>query len=352
VSPRSIALGSRRIGAGEPVFVIAEAGVNHNGDAGMARRLVDAAADAGADAVKFQTWVTELLIAQEAPLAEYQARNIGGGKSQFQMLKELELDRAALPGLKRAAEARGLTFFSTPDEEDSADFLEGLGVPLFKIGSAEVTNLELLRHVARKRRPLILSTGMSTLDEVERAVRAIEDAGNRELVLLHCVSDYPSRPADSNLRAMATLARAFGYPVGFSDHTPGHVVAIAAVALGACVIEKHLTLDNALPGPDHSASLDAPAFAAMVAALRQCETALGTGRKEPAAAELQHRPLMRKRWVAGRALAAGTRLTRADLLLRRASPDGLDPSQLELLLGRELKRAVAALEVVTPEKLV
>jgi sialic acid synthase SpsE len=351
VTRAAVEVAGRTLGPGEPVFVIAEAGVNHNGDVSLARRLVDAAAEAGADAVKFQTWVTELLITPQAPLAEYQARNVGGAQSQFEMLKGLELHRGALPELKTRAETLGLLCFSTPDEEDSADFLETLDVPLFKVGSAEVTNLEFLRHVARKRRPLILSTGMSTLSEVEQAVRAIEETGNRQLVLLHCVSDYPSRPEDSNLRAMEALRAAFGYPVGFSDHTPGHVVAVAAVALGACVIEKHLTLDNALAGPDHAASLDPPAFAALVSAIRQCEAALGSGRKEPVAAEQAHRPLMRKRWVASRALAAGTRITRADLALRRASPDGLDPAQLPLLLGRELRVGVAAFEVVTPEKL-
>lgn len=346
-----IRIGARSIGDGERVFVIAEAGVNHNGKLELAKRLVEAALEAGADAVKFQTWVTEKLITQQAPLAAYQARNVGGGRSQFQMLKELELGYDAFRELKAHADARGILFLSTPDEEDSADFLNELGVPLFKIGSAEVTNSEFLVHVARKQRPILLSTGMSTLAEVEQAVGAIERAGNPQLVLLHCVSDYPCVASDANLRALDTLRSAFGCPVGFSDHTPGHVVAVAAVARGACVVEKHLTLDNQLPGPDHTASLDPPAFAALVRAIRECESALGSGRKGPTAAESAHLPLMRKRWVVSRALPAGARLSRGDLALRRSSPEGLDPGQLSSILGRELAQPLAAWEVVTPEKL-
>lgn len=351
MSRREVRVGQRSIGHGLPVFVIAEAGVNHNGDPDLARRLVDAAMQAGADAVKFQTWVTEKLITLAAPLADYQARNVGGGETQYQMLARLELGYESLRELRAYAEQRGGLLFSTPDEEDSADFLDRLGLPLFKIGSAEVTNTEFLKHIACKGRPVLLSTGMSTLAEVEEAVRAIESTGNDQLVLLHCVSDYPCPAADCNLRALDTLRTAFGYPVGYSDHTLGHVAAVAAVALGACVIEKHLTLDTAMAGPDHAASLDPAAFAALVLAIRECESALGSGRKEPTPNEQAHRGLMRKRWVASRALASGTRLTRSDLALRRSSPLGLDPSQLGLLLGRELAQPVDAWEVLTLEKL-
>lgn len=351
-SPAGIVLhGERRIGPGEPVYVIAEAGVNHNGDVALAEKLVAAAAEAGADAVKFQTWSTEKLLAPDAPLAAYQERNTGGGSSQFEMIRRLELPASGWPRLREAAARAGITFLSTPDEEDSADLLERLGVPAFKIGSAELTNLDLLRHVARKGRPLIVSTGMATLLEVERAVLAIEEAGDPPLALLHCVSDYPCAPEQSNLRAIDTLRQAFGRPAGLSDHSLGYEVAVAAVARGASVLEKHLTLDTGMPGPDHAASLNPEAFAAMVRAVRSAERALGDGRKQPTPAERVHRPLMRKRWVASRSLPAGTRLTRQDLTLRRGDPAGLDPAELELLLGRELGVAVEPLETLTLVKL-
>jgi sialic acid synthase SpsE len=351
MSEHTVRIGDREVGPGRPVYLIAEAGVNHNGDPALAKRLVEAAAEAGADAVKFQTWITDKLVTPEAPLAGYQARNTGGGASQREMLQALELRPEALRELKALAETRAMMMFSTPDEEDSADLLEELGVCAFKIGSAEVTNTAFLQHVARKGRPLILSTGMSDLAEVTAAVRAIEATGNRQLVLLHCVSDYPCAPAECNLRAMDTLREAFGHPVGFSDHSLGHAVAVAAAARGACVIEKHLTLDTSMSGPDHAASLDPPAFAAMVRAVREAESALGTGLKEPTASERAHRPLMRKRWVASRPLAAGTRLSREDLALRRSRPEGLDPSELSLLLGHELRQGVGAWEVLTLDKL-
>lgn len=344
-------LGGREIGAGRPVFVIAEAGVNHNGDLALARRLVEAAAAAGADAVKFQTWITEKLLAPGAPLAAYQERNVGVGRTQFEMLKDLELPYEAHAELKDLAERLGLVFLSTPDEEDSADFLEELGVTAFKVGSAEITNLDLLGHVARKGRPLIVSTGMATIEEVEAAVRTIEAAGAPPLALLHCVSDYPCAPEECNLRAMHTLRAAFGRPVGFSDHSLGHEIAVAAVALGASILEKHLTLDTSLPGPDHRASLDPDGFARMISAVRASERALGDGCKQPTARELAHRPLMRKRWVAARALDAGARLTRADLALRRGDPEGYDPAEVGQIVGRELAVGLAAWETLTPRKL-
>ena len=350
-SAGSIHVGQRRIGAGQPAYVIAEAGVNHNGDPVLARRLVDAAHASGADAVKFQTWKTEKLLTPEAPLADYQKKNLGTGTSQFAMIQALELPAESLSSIAQQARKLGITFLSTPDEEDSADLLESLGVPAFKIGSAEVSNLDFLRHLALKNRPLILSTGMATLLEVERAVLCIEAAGDPPLALLHCVSDYPSAPADTNLRAIDTLRGAFGRAVGLSDHTEGHTIALAAVARGACVIEKHLTLERSLPGPDHRASLDPAGFTALVRAIRDAESAMGDGQKRPTAAELVHRSVMRKRCVAARALPAGARLTRADIALRRADPAGFDPADLDSLVGRTLLRAVAAWDTLVPELL-
>jgi N-acetylneuraminate synthase len=336
-----IEFAGRAVGAGRPCFVIAEAGVNHNGALDLALRLVDAAAACGADAVKFQTWVTEKLVGPGAALAEYQLQNVGADADQFEMLRRLELPHDAFRRLQERARARGVLFLSTPDEEDSADFLESLDVPLFKIGSGEVTNLPYLRHVARKGRPIILSTGMSTLGEVEAAVRAVEAEGNQQLCLLHCVSQYPAEPSDCNLRAVETLARAFGYPVGFSDHTMGQEVALAAVALGACVIEKHLTLDRTLPGPDHSSSLAPDEFASLVRGVRQVERALGDGIKRPTAAELETRRVVQKSIVAGRPLRAGERIGPADVTLRRTS-GGLPPSCLPLVVGRVAACAIEA----------
>lgn len=336
-----IDLGSRKIGAGHPVFVIAEAGVNHNGELTLAKELVDAARESGADAVKFQTWITSELVVPDAPMAEYQRDNTGASQSQYEMLEQLELSQPAFRELQDYASRREILFFSTPDEPSSADFLDALGVPLFKLGSGEVTNLAFLSHVAGKGKPVILSTGMSTLGEVEAAVDTIEATGNRRLALLHCVSDYPADPADCNLRAIDTLRAAFGCPTGFSDHTLGCEVSLAAVARGACVIERHLTLDKAMAGPDHRASLDPKELARLIRSIRTVESALGTARKGPAASELATRRVVQKSIVATRDLAAGTTLTTADLALRRTS-GGLPPGEMSQLLGRRLSTAVRA----------
>lgn len=328
-----------RIGAGAPCFVIAEAGVNHNGDVRVAKELVDAAAAVGADAVKFQTWRTDKLVSRGAPLAAYQQETAVGETDQFALLRELELGEEAFADVAAHAAQQGILFLSTPDEEDSADFLDTLGVPLFKIGSAEVTNLPFLRHVGAKGKPVILSTGMATLGEVESAVDALEAASAPEIVLLHCVSSYPSAPAESNLRAMETLRAAFRCPVGFSDHTLGHEVALAAVALGAVVLEKHLTLSCDLEGPDHRSSLEPSAFAELVAAVRTVESALGDGRKRPTAAEEETKRVVRRRILAARALPSGTRLGEDDFALRRAGT-GAEAAELPLLVGRTLVRDV------------
>jgi N-acetylneuraminate synthase/N,N'-diacetyllegionaminate synthase len=321
-------------------LVVAEAGVNHNGDLGLAKSLVDAAADAGADAVKFQTWQTDKIVAPSAPLAAYQRDNLGDTTDdQRSMLEKLELSQAEFAELAEHAGRRGIVFLSTPDDEESADFLDGLDLPLFKIGSGEVTNLPLLRHVARKGKPVVLSTGMATLEEVGRAVDVLRDAGAPELVLLHCVSLYPAEPEESNLRAMDTLRAAFGLPVGFSDHTLGRDVAVAAVALGACLIEKHLTLSRELEGPDHRASLEPGEFAELVQAVRVVESALGDGRKQPTERELEMRQVVRRRILASRPLGAGTVLAESDLKLRRAA-GGLDADVLDQVVGRRLTRDV------------
>ena len=347
---RAFMVGERRIGTGTPIFIVAEAGVNHNGDPALARRLVDAAAECGADAVKFQTFTVDALLTRGAPKAGYQVDTTGAGESQREMLARLELGPGELAGLRDRAAKHGLVFFSAPFDEKSADTLEALGVPLFKIPSGEITNLPLLRHLAAKGRPIILSTGMASLEEVEEAVAAIRAAGDPPLAVLHCLSAYPAPSGEINLRAMDTLAGRFCCPVGFSDHSLGIDIAVAAAARGAAIIEKHLTLDTTLAGPDHRASLDPPAFAAMVRAIRNVESALGDGVKRPMPSESDTRRVARKSLVAARALGAGRRLAVEDVVVKRPGT-GIPPGDLPRALGRTLTRDVAADEVIPWEAL-
>lgn len=319
---------------GKP-FVIAEAGVNHNGDDALAVKLVDAAADAGADAVKFQTFRAESLASADAPTAAYQKER-AGGESQCAMLKKLELSEKGHRDALARARARGIIFLSTPFDEDSADFLDSLDIPRFKLPSGEVTNLSFLRHVAKKGRPIILSTGMSTLEEVRAAVETLRANGCRDLTLLHCVSSYPAESADSNLNAMRTLAETFRVPVGWSDHTTGTTTAIAAVALGAAVLEKHFTLDKSLPGPDHAMSLNPAELKAYVAVARETAAALGDGIKAPRAVERPIALVARKSLVLRKALPQGTILRSDDLTAKRPGT-GISPALLDQLVGKRLK---------------
>ena len=349
-SERPFEIGARRIGRGAPVFIVAEAGVNHNGDPALARRLVDAAAECGADAVKFQTFSVDALLTREAPKAGYQVETTGAGESQREMLARLELGAGCLAELSDRAAKRGLVFFSTPFDEASADVLEALDVALFKVPSGEITNLPLLRHVAAKGRPVIVSTGMASLDEVEGALGAIRAAGDPPVAVLHCLSAYPAPAGEVNLRAMDGLAARFACPVGFSDHTLGIEVAVAAVARGATIIEKHLTLDKSLPGPDHRASLDPAEFTAMVKAIRVVESALGDGVKRPMPSELDTRRVARKSLVAARALKAGDRVAAGDLVSKRPGT-GISPAELPRVVGLRLTRDIAADEVIPWEAL-
>lgn len=345
-----VRLGSRLVGDGRTCFVIAEAGVNHNGSLSLAHELVDAAAEAGADAVKFQTFQAEALVTPSAPKAGYQQRTTDVDESQLDMLRRLELSLDDHRTLQQRCRASGIQFLSTPFDEASADALEALGVPAFKISSGDLTNTPFLRRVARKGRPMLISTGMATLDEVAAAVRAVEGEGLQEIVLLQCTSAYPADPRDANLRAMATMRDAFGVPVGFSDHTPGLEVALAAVALGASVLEKHLTTDRRLPGPDHLASLEPAQFAALVRGVRTVEAALGDGRKTPADAERDVSQVARKSLVAARPLAAGERLTDAAVAIRRPGT-GLAPDRRADVIGRRARVDIAAGTLLTLEML-
>jgi len=341
----AVRIADRLVGGGAPCFIIAEAGVNHNGEMELARRLVDAAADTGADAVKFQTFRTEALVTQEVATAGYQEENTGTA-NQRDLLASLELPFEAFRELASHAAKRKILFLSTPFDGESAGFLQELDLPAFKIASGEITNLPFLEQIARFGKPVILSTGMATLGEVERAVERIRAVGGGDrLILLHCVSDYPANPADVNLRAMETLAAAFGVPVGFSDHTEGIIIPIAAAALGACVVEKHFTLDRTLPGPDHRASLEPEELAEMIRGIRAAEKALGDGVKRPTARERETARAVRKRIVTQRAVARGEVFTLDALTTRRASI-GLPSFQMEEVVGRRARRDLAAGEGV------
>jgi N,N'-diacetyllegionaminate synthase len=343
-----IEIGQHMVGPGNPCFVIAEAGVNHNGDLDLGRELVRAAANAGANAVKFQTFSAERLVTPSAPKAAYQVERTDPAESQQGMLKHLELGKREHQELMKECERSGILFLSSPFDEQSADLLEELGVVAFKVPSGEITNLPYLRHLANKGRCMIVSTGMSDLDEVSTAVAAIRDAAQVPMVLLHCVSLYPAAAAGTNLRAMDTMRNAFGVPVGYSDHTEGFAVALAAVALGADVIEKHLTTDRQLPGPDHAASLEPAEFRTLVAAIRDVEAARGDGVKRPLPEEAETAAVARKSVVAAVDIPAGTLITREMLAVKRPGT-GMPPSRLESVVGHRARRAIESGSLLTPE---
>ena len=336
-----VKIGNKLIGPGQPVFVIAEAGVNHNGDLKMARALIEVAVEAGADAVKFQTFQANRLVTPDAPKAEYQLQTTGEGESQLEMLRRLELSAAAHRELESYCHDRGITFLSTPFDEQAVDLLDQLGVPALKISSGDLTNSPLLEYVASKGKPVILSTGMSELSELIEAVSVLSTAGCDNPVLLHCVSNYPAAPAEVNLRAMQTMRSAFDVPVGFSDHTQGIDVALAAVALGACVIEKHFTLDRTLPGPDHRASLEPGELRELVRSIRRVESSLGSGRKMPAASEIETAKIARRSLVAAHDIPAGAILERHMVTMRRPGT-GMSPAMIETVLGRRVLRDIPA----------
>ena len=330
-------------------FIIAEAGVNHNGDPALALQLVDIAADAGADAIKFQTFSADRLVLKGAPKAEYQRKQTGDG-DQYDMLKALELPPQAYDDIVRRCEARGIEFMSTPFDSEAAQFLVGLGMRRIKVPSGEITNLPFLRALARHGVPIILSTGMATLSEVQDAVAAIaavrKEIGAKgeladNLTVLHCTSNYPAAASDVNLRAMATMRDALSLPIGYSDHTDGIEISIASVALGATVIEKHFTISRDMSGPDHKASLEPRELGNLVRAIRSVEQAQGNGVKAPAEKELAVRDLVRRSVSAARPIAAGEVLSEDNLTLLRPGT-GIAPADLERLLGRKAVRAVAA----------
>lgn len=320
-------------------LIIAEAGVNHNGDLALAKKLVEVAAQAGADLVKFQTFKADRLVTAAAQKAPYQQVSTGASESQYAMLRRLELSDEAHHVLLEHCRAHGIGFLSTGFDIENVDFLASLGVRLFKVPSGEITNLPYLRHVGAKRGEVILSTGMATLGEVEAAINALEQAGTPRgnIIVLHCTTEYPTPMEAVNLKALLSMQAAFQLRVGYSDHTEGIAIAPVAVALGACVIEKHFTLDRDLPGPDHRASLEPLELAALVQSIRAVEAALGDGVKRMTAGEAHNKPVVRRSIVAARAIAQGELFSTQNLAIKRPGT-GISPMRWDEVLGQRAPR--------------
>jgi N,N'-diacetyllegionaminate synthase len=329
----------------KPIFIIAEAGVNHNGDIKTALELIDVASEAGADAVKFQTFTAESLVIENAPKADYQIESTGDRCDQLSMLKSLELDRASHFLLAMKCRERGIVFLSTAFDEASLRLLEEVGVPMHKVASGEITNLPLLESFGNTRKPIILSTGMSEIEEVRLAVEALKKSGAPEVTILHCNTEYPTPYGDVNLLAMRSMGQSFGCPTGYSDHTPGIEIPIAAAALGAAVIEKHFTLDKRSAGPDHRASLDSVELRAMVSAVRNVEKALGDGLKRPTPSESRNKDLARKSIVARTSIARGELFTSENLCTKRPGT-GMCPMLWHEVLGKPAKRDFSPNEMI------
>jgi N-acetylneuraminate synthase/N,N'-diacetyllegionaminate synthase len=377
---KKIKIADRWVGEGGPCFIIAEAGVNHNGDVKLAEKLINIAKEAGADAVKFQTWKTEEIVTKKVPKPKYQGARRAG--PQYELLKKLELSERDFKRLAEHAKSVGIIFLSTPEGEKCTDFIDELNVPAFKVGSADLTNHPHLAYVARKSKPIILSTGMATLEEVREAVEVIKKVGNDKIILLHCTSNYPAKLGDVNLRAMLTLKKEFELPVGYSDHTRGVGVSIAAACLGAAVVEKHFTLNKTLLGPDHKTSLEPRELAEMVQGIRlaggkrvdesglknklqeifkrvdigetvikNIKKILGTPVKKPTESEQEMIKLARKYLVANEKIPKGGIIEENMIEIKRCG-GGLETKYLYKVIGRQVKEDVNKDEAITLDKLV
>lgn len=345
---REAQIGVRRIGGDAPCYVIAEVGVNHNGDMSLARRLTDEAVAAGVDAVKFQTYVTEELVVADAPKTDYQVETTGEATSQFEMLKQLELSASDHAELKKYCEEKGVDYLCTPYDLHSVRALHEMGIAAFKIASTDTTNIPFLKQVAARGRPVILSTGLSTLGEVEAAVGAMRRIDpHLDIILLQAVAAYPTPIEEVNLRAMATLRMAFDCPVGFSDHTVGVGASPWAVACGAAVIEKHFTLDHDMQGPDHRSSLDPSQLRELVRQIRTLEAAMGDGVKRLMPCEKSNKTRMQKSLVLKRPVSRGETIEAADLTCKRPA-SGLLPAWLDRVAGR---RAVCDIPADVPVRM-
>lgn len=328
------------------VFIIAEAGVNHNGDIALAKRLIDEGAKAGVDAVKFQTFKAETLVSKSAKKAEYQKNTTNVEESQFEMLKKLELDYGVHEELMSYAQNKGVMFLSSAFDLESIDLLRELGISLFKVPSGEITNLPYLRKIAQTGKQIVLSTGMSTLADIEKALEVLRENGAQDITVLHCNTEYPTPMKDVNLSAMNSIQNAFKLPVGYSDHTIGIEIPIAAVALGAEMIEKHFTLDKTMEGPDHKASLEPEELKAMVDAIRNIEVALGHGVKQLSESEKKNMTIARKSLVAKNNISIGEVFSEDNLTIKRPGT-GLSPMEWDNVIGTISRKNYEADEVIT-----
>lgn len=341
---------NKKISEDGPCFIIAEIGVNHNGNKKLAKKLIDNASRAGADAVKFQLFKAEKLITKNAEKAKYQKETTNSGESQYEMLKKLELQNEDFIYLSQYANNKNIVFLSSAFDYESIDFLDKLNVPAYKIPSGELTNLPLLKYIANKKKPIILSTGMSTIVEIDKALNTLRQKGTDDIALMHCVSNYPTDIKDVNLRAIGTLKEKFNVPIGFSDHTLGITISFAAVAYGACIIEKHITLDKKLPGPDHKASIEPKELKKMVNGIREIEMAMGNGEKIPNFEEEKIKKLVRKSIVSSKKIPKGTLINESMISIKRPGT-GISPEYFEKIIGKRTLVDIEEDELITWEKI-
>lgn len=354
IREKVIKIGDRLVGHGHPIFIIAEVGVNHNQDLDIAKKLIDIAAEAGADAVKFQTCKSELLVTKTANQAEYQIKNTGKVESQLDMLKRLELPRQWHPILQEYCRERNLIFFSTPFSEDDADYLETINVPVYKIPSGEINNIPYLKHIAQKGKPMIVSSGMANIEEVKTAIKAIKQEGNNQIIVLHSTSNYPPSFGSLNLRAITTLwneLRNEDILVGYSDNgSEGIVADIVAAGLDSCVIEKHYTLDRNMPGPDQKASLEPEEFKLMVKSIRDVEIMMGDGIKKCTPEEESVMAVARKSIIAKCDIPAGKVILKEDLIMKRPGT-GIPPTEIDSVVGKKARVNIPIDTVIKREDL-
>lgn len=337
-----IKIRNKLIGLKEPCFIIAEAGVNHNGKLDLALKLVDVASNAGADAIKFQTFKAEQVVTKKGEMANYQKKNIGKTESQLEMIKKLELKEKFYKPIIKRCKQKNIIFLSTPHGGfESVDFLQSLDVPAFKFGSGDLTNLPLLKYAAKFKKPIILSTGMATMKEVKEAINCIKKTGNNKIIVLHCTTNYPCQYDEVNLKAMQTMLKELDVLVGYSDHTLGMQVSVMAVTLGACLIEKHFTLNKNMSGPDHKASIEPDELKEMIKQIRNVEIILGSDIKKPVKSEALMRKITRKSIVALKNINKGEKFTKHNIGIKRPGT-GLEPKKYFDILGKKAKKDIGA----------
>jgi N,N'-diacetyllegionaminate synthase len=355
---KTITIDGKEIGEEKPVYIIAEAGVNHNGNIELAKKMVDAAKDAGVDAIKFQTFKSENVVTKNAGLCSYQEKNVGKQESMLEMIKKLELKYNEFIDLKKYCDEKKMLFLSAPHSDDAIDFLDPL-MPAYKVPSPDITNYPYLKKIAEKNKPIIIGTGMSTIEEIKNALKIIKDAGNNQIILLHCTSDYPCPLEDVNLKAMNTIKEECKTLVGYSDHTLGLDTPKIATKIGAVLIEKHFTLDKSLPGPDHVASLDPNELKEMVYAIRNKEynvdsekekIILGSSEKKPVKKEIEISSVVRKSIIAKQEIMPGTIITEEMLIIKRPGT-GIPSKRLDEIVGKKAKQHIQEEEMINFEQL-